>query len=55
MKHKVGDIVMIREWDDTGYMDEDHLLAAFWNLGWAVNQRTTHPELIDVPWKDDNK
>lgn len=31
--------------------DEDHLLAAFWNLGWAVNQRTTHPELIDVPWK----
>lgn len=34
-----------------GYTDEDHLLAAFWNLGRAVNQRTTHPELIDVPWK----
>lgn len=34
-----------------GYTDEDHLLAALWNIAWAVNQRTTHPELIDVPWK----
>lgn len=34
-----------------GYTDEDHLIAAFWNIAWAVNQRTTHPELIDVPWK----
>lgn len=34
-----------------GYTDEDHLLAALWNIAWAVNQRETHPELIDVPWK----
>ncbi len=34
-----------------GYTDEDHLLAALWNIAFAVNQRTTHPELIDVPWK----
>lgn len=35
----------------SGYTDEDHLLAALWNIAFAVNQRTTHPELIDVPWK----
>ena len=30
------------------YMDdEDHLRAACWNLLWALNQRTTHPELDD--------
>lgn len=38
-----------------GYTDEDHLLAAMWNIAWAVNQRTTHPELIDVPWKWENE
>lgn len=27
--------------------DEDHLRAACWNLLWALNQRTTHPELDD--------
>lgn len=27
--------------------DEDHLRAAYWNLLWALNQRTTHPELDD--------
>lgn len=29
-------------------MDEDHLRAAAWNLLWALNQRTTHPELDDL-------
>lgn len=29
--------------------DEDHLRAACWNLMWALNQRTTHPELDDMP------
>lgn len=38
-----------------GYTDEDHLLAALWNIAWAVNQRTTHPELIDVPWKGEEE
>ena len=35
-----------------GEQDEDHLRAACWNLLWALNQRTTHPELNDMPWKE---
>lgn len=31
-----------------GETDEDHLRAACWNLLWALNQRTTHPELDDL-------
>lgn len=31
-----------------GEVDEDHLRAAAWNLLWALNQRTTHPELDDI-------
>lgn len=38
-----------------GYTDEDHLIAAMWNIAWAVNQRKTHPELIDIPWKGEKK
>lgn len=34
----------------SGQTDEDHLRAACWNLMWALNQRTTHPELNDTPW-----
>lgn len=33
-----------------GESDEDHLRAAAWNLLWALEQRTTHPELNDMPW-----
>lgn len=33
-----------------GDADEDHLRAACWNLLWALEQRTTHPELNDLPW-----
>lgn len=33
-----------------GMDDEDHLRAACWNLMWALQQRTTHPELNDMPW-----
>lgn len=36
-----------------GETDEDHLRAAAWNVLWALQQRKTHPELIDVPWKAD--
>lgn len=32
-----------------GETDEDHLRAAAWNVLWALNQRTTHPELDDLP------
>lgn len=32
-----------------GMTDEDHLRAAFWNIGWALEQVTTHPELQNIP------
>ena len=37
-----------------GMKDEDHLRAAAWNILWALNQRTTHPEMDDMP-KEDKK
>lgn len=38
-----------------GEDDEDHLVAACWNLMWALQQRTTHPELNDMPWADEQE
>ena len=35
----------------TGETDEPHLRAAAWNILWALEQETTHPELVDVPNK----
>jgi hypothetical protein len=35
-----------------GMDDEDHLRAAAWNILWALEQRTTHPELNDMPWAE---
>lgn len=35
-----------------GQTDEDHLLAAAWNLLWAVEMREKHPECVDTPWRD---
>lgn len=35
-----------------GQTDEPHLLAATWNLLWAVQMTIHHPELADVPWND---
>ena len=37
-----------------GEKDEDHLRAACWNLMWALQQRVTHPELNDMPWRDEH-
>ena len=34
----------------SGMDDEDHLLAATWNLLWAVQMRITHPECVDTPY-----
>lgn len=34
-----------------GMTDEPHLRAAAWNILWALNQETTHPELDDMPKK----
>lgn len=36
-----------------GETDEDHLRAAAWNILWALNQRTTHPELDDLYFEKD--
>lgn len=37
-----------------GWDDEPHLLAAAWNLLWAIQMVVKHPELVDTPWRDDN-
>lgn len=34
-----------------GWTDEPHLLAAVWNLMWAVEMTVKHPEVVDTPWK----
>ncbi len=33
-----------------GWDDEPHLLAAAWNLLWAIEMEIKHQELCDVPW-----
>ena len=32
-----------------GWDDEPHLLAAAWNLLWAIQTEIKHPELKDIP------
>ena len=40
-----------------GWDDEPHLLAAAWNLLWAIQMELKHPELVDTPFvqNDNNK
>lgn len=38
-----------------GQKDEPHLLAATWNLLWAVQMELHHPELVNTPWQDEGK
>lgn len=33
-----------------GWDDEPHLLAAAWNILYAIQMELKHPELCDVPW-----
>lgn len=33
-----------------GWTDEPHLLAAVWNLLWAVQMELKHPEQVNTPW-----
>jgi hypothetical protein len=33
-----------------GWTDEPHLLAATWNLLWAIQMQLKHPECVDTPW-----
>ena len=35
-----------------GWTDEPHLVAAAWNLLWAIQMEIHHPELVDIPWED---
>ena len=34
-----------------GWDDEPHLLAAAWNLLWAVQMELKNPECVDTPWE----
>lgn len=34
-----------------GWDDEPHLLAAAWNLLWAIQMEIKHPEIVDTPWE----
>lgn len=34
-----------------GWTDEPHLLAAAWNLLWAIQMEIKHPEVVDTPWR----
>lgn len=34
-----------------GREDEDHLVAAAWNLLWALQMREKMPEMVDTPWR----
>lgn len=36
-----------------GWTDEPHLLAAAWNLLWAIQTEILHPDLKDVPYGGD--
>ena len=36
-----------------GWTDEPHLVAAAWNLLWAIEMEIKHPECVDTPWKKD--
>lgn len=36
-----------------GWTDEPHLVAAAWNLLWAIEIEIKHPECVDTPWKNE--
>lgn len=35
----------------TGETDENHLVAAAWNLLWAIEMTKKHPECVNTPWR----
>ena len=37
-----------------GWTDEPHLLAAAWNILWAIEMEIKHPECVDTPWKKED-
>lgn len=38
-----------------GWTDEPHLLAAAWNLLWAIQMEIKHPEMVDTPFVPTNE
>lgn len=38
-----------------GDKDENHLVAALWNIAWAVNQEVEKPEMQDIPSRLEDK
>ena len=34
-----------------GWTDENHLVAAAWNLLWAIEMVQKHPECVNTPWR----
>lgn len=38
-----------------GMDDEPHLVAAAWNILWAIQMELKHPELIDIPSREGKK
>lgn len=36
-----------------GWDDEPHLIAAAWNILYAIQMGIKHPELNDIPWRED--
>lgn len=38
-----------------GWDDEPHLVAAAWNLLWAIQMEVKIPEMVDTPWKPESK
>ena len=37
-----------------GWTDEPHLVAAAWNLLWAIEMEIKHPECVDTPWENED-
>ena len=38
-----------------GQVDEPHLLAAAWNLLWAIQMHVKHPNMVDTPFIPNNE
>ena len=36
-----------------GWTDEPHLVAAAWNLLWAIQMEVKNPEVVNTPWIGD--
>lgn len=37
-----------------GWTDENHLVAAAWNLLWALEMVVKHPECVNTPWRQND-